>query len=73
MRRDDRPVILRPDGRLSLRKGEAAKALGVSDESFDRYCVPHIRCVRLGSVRLYPIAELQAWLDSNSRLPLEDR
>ncbi len=59
--------------RLAFRKLEAAKALGLSDESFDRYVVPHIRCVRVGSLRLYPLTELQAFLDEQARLPIEDR
>lgn len=66
-------VLLPVDGRLALRKQEAARALGLSDESFDKYAVPQLRCVRLGSVRLYPVTELQIFLDTNARLPLEDQ
>jgi hypothetical protein len=59
--------------RLALRKQEAARALGLSDESFDRYCVPTVRCVRVGSLRLYPVAELEKWLTERAQLPIEGR
>jgi hypothetical protein len=59
--------------RLALRKTEAAKALGLSDESFDRYVRPHVRVVRANTLRLYPIAELERWLrDSASASPAEE-
>ena len=62
-----------PARRLALRKGEAAAALGLSDESFDKYVVPRVRCVRIGSLRLYPIAELDRFLADEAELPLEGR
>lgn len=58
--------------RLALRKEEAAAALGISDESFDRYVRPHVRVDRLGSLRLYPIAELERFLEEHASAPLED-
>lgn len=58
-------------GRLALRKLEAAAALGLSDESFDRYVKPQVRVVRRGSLRLYPVAELERWLAESAEL--EDR
>jgi hypothetical protein len=58
--------------RLALRKHEAALALGVSDESFDRYVVPYVRVVRCGALRLYPLPELERWLRESAELPLED-
>jgi hypothetical protein len=60
-----------PPPRLALRKTEAALALGVSDETFDRWVRPHIRVVRLNTIRLYPVAELQRWLDDQASAPLE--
>lgn len=62
---------IRPQ-RLALRKLEAARALGVSDEFFDEHVKPHVRVVRLGSLRLYPLTELQAFLDKQAHLPMED-
>jgi hypothetical protein len=67
-------AVERPEpARLALRKLEAAAALGLSDESFDRYVRPTVRAVRVGGMRLYPVAELQRWLADNARAPLEDR
>lgn len=51
--------------RLALRKGEAVAALGISDESFDRYVKPRVPVVRIGSRRLYPVSELQRFLEAN--------
>jgi hypothetical protein len=58
--------------RLALRRGEAAIALGLSDESFDRFVRPHIRVVRLGSLRLYAIDELRGFLDERASAPCDD-
>jgi len=58
--------------RIGLRKEDAARALGLSDESFDRYVKPHIRVVRLGSLRVYPVRELARFLESRAYLPLEE-
>jgi hypothetical protein len=57
--------------RLALRKLEAAQALGISDETFDRYVKPHVRVVRMGGVRLYPIAELERFLAREGSAPLD--
>lgn len=58
--------------RLALRKTEAAAALGLSDESFDRYVRPSLPAVELGSLRLYPVAGLAAWLEERARSPLAE-
>lgn len=64
---------VRPEApRLALRKEEAAAALGISDESFDRYVKPHVRVVRWGTLRVYPVAELQRVLDEQAAAPLEE-
>lgn len=60
------------DARLALRKEEAARTLGVSDETFDRYVKPHLPVVRLGTVRLYPVADLERFLADQASSPLED-
>jgi excisionase family DNA binding protein len=51
--------------------GEAARALGVSDEHFARYIAPELRWVRLGSVKLVAREELEAWLRARGRRTLE--
>ena len=38
----------------------------MSVDSFDRYVGPEVRCVRHGRLRLYPVAELQGWLDRHA-------
>lgn len=58
--------------RLALRKEEAAAALGVSDESFDRYVRPSLPVVRLGTLRLYPVLALEAWLAERASAPADD-
>jgi len=55
-----------------LRRQEAAAALGVSDEVFDSHVRPFVEVVRLGSVRVYPIAALRKFLDERSSAPAED-
>jgi hypothetical protein len=59
-------------GRLALRKAEAVEALGVSDETFDRYIRPSLPVVRCGSVRLYPVSALQAWLEDQAMAPIDE-
>jgi hypothetical protein len=58
--------------RIGLRKEDAARSLGLSDESFDRYVKPHIRVVRLGSLRVYPVRELARFLEARAESPLGD-
>jgi hypothetical protein len=58
--------------RLALRPTEAAKACGVSDESFARYCRPHLKCVRVGSLVLYRPAEIERFLIERESSPIED-
>ena len=52
--------------RLALTRAEAAAALGVSLDSFERYVQPEIRMVRRGSMRLVPVRELERWLEENA-------
>jgi hypothetical protein len=47
---------------LALRRAEAAAALGVSLETFDQHIRPRIRVVQVGTVTLYPRAELERFL-----------
>lgn len=52
-------AILRP---LALRREDAARVIGVSEELFDKHVRPSLPVVRLGTVRVYPVAELERWL-----------
>jgi len=47
---------------LALRRAEAAAALGVSLETFDRWVRPHLAVVDLGKVTVYPVVDLQRFL-----------
>jgi excisionase family DNA binding protein len=51
--------------------GEAAEALGISVDSFDRYVRHELRIVRRGRLRLVSAAELERWLDENAALVLD--
>jgi hypothetical protein len=55
---------------LALRREDAAKALGVSDEGFDRYVRPSLPVVRLGALRVYPVAALEQWLIERADSPI---
>jgi excisionase family DNA binding protein len=59
-----------PIPRTALTREEAAASLGMSLDSFERWVQPSIRLVRLGRIRLVPIAELNCWLDSNAQRTL---
>jgi len=51
---------------LALRQGDAAAALGLSEDSFARYVAPEIGMVRRGRLRLAPMSELERWLTANA-------
>jgi excisionase family DNA binding protein len=51
-----------PVPRVALTREEAAAALGMSLDTFERYVQPHLRIIRLGGrVRLVAMEELQEW------------
>ncbi len=58
--------------KLALRRGEVLKALGISEETFDRHVRPNLPVVRLGTVRLYPIDGLDRFLAGRARTPAEE-
>jgi hypothetical protein len=57
---------------LALSIDQAAVALGVSLNTFRRYVLPYVRSVKLGQVRIVPVAELGKWLHLNARFADED-
>ena len=57
--------------RLALTRQEAAKALGMGVTSFEQYVQPNVRAVRRGKLRLFPVRELERWLDENAAMTLE--
>jgi hypothetical protein len=62
----------RHEPRLALRREEAARALGVSDETFDRHVRPDLPVVRLGAVRVYPVRAIEALLSERATSPADD-
>jgi predicted DNA-binding transcriptional regulator AlpA len=56
-----------------LRREEAAQALGLSEESFDRYVRDHVDCVRLGTLRIWPVSELERFLAERAEPVLRPR
>jgi excisionase family DNA binding protein len=58
-------------GRLALSKREAADALGVSVDFFEKHIMPELRIIRRGRRRLIPVRELERWLDENAAVVLE--
>lgn len=59
-----------PIPRLALTREEAAAALSMSLDSFERHVQPTVRMCRLGRMRLVPVNELQRWLDENAERTL---
>ena len=63
---------LAPLPRLAFRVGEAARALGVSEDFFAEYIAPELRWVRRGAVKLVARAELERWLAASSSAVLDE-
>lgn len=57
---------------IALAKPAAAAALGMSIDSFERYVMRDVRCIRRGKLRLFPVAELERWADDNAERLLGD-
>ena len=62
-----------PIPRLALTREEAAAALSMSLDSFERHVQPTIRLCRLGRMRLVPVAELARWLEQHAEHALDRR
>jgi hypothetical protein len=56
-----------PIPRIALQRREAAAALGLSVDSFDRHVRPHLRVVYVGELRLWPVEDLNRWLRENAQ------
>jgi hypothetical protein len=59
-------IVTGPVPRIALTREEAAAALGMSVDSFERHVQPTIRLIRCGRMRLVPVAELQRWASENA-------
>ena len=58
--------------RVTLTKPEAAAALGISVDSFERHVQPEVRVIRRGRMRLIPLRELERWAAENAALTLSE-
>lgn len=56
---------------IALTKAEAAAALSMSVDSFERYVQADLRVIRRGRLRLFPVAELERWANENAERTLE--
>ena len=56
--------------RIALTPAEAAAAIGMSVDSFDRHVRPELRLIRRGRLVLVPVAELERWTERNAALTL---
>lgn len=56
---------------LALRPAEAAACVGMGETAFREHVAPHVRVIRRGGLRLYPLADLQQWVLENASYTLE--
>lgn len=59
--------------RLALTRTEAAEAIGMSLDSFERYVQSDLRLIRRGRIRLVPVGELERWVAENSERPMAEQ
>jgi excisionase family DNA binding protein len=55
-----------PLPRVTLTRREAAQALGMSVDHFERHVQPDLRVVRSGRLVLVPLRELERWADDSA-------
>jgi hypothetical protein len=68
------PPVTAPVPRVALTREEAAAALGMKIDSFERHVQPELRMIRRGKLRLVPVAELERWAaESAERVLAGDR
>ncbi len=58
--------IRREIPRLAFNQQDAAAALGVSVDHFERHIKPDLPIVYSGTLKLYTLAALQEWLSENT-------
>lgn len=64
-----RPVTA-PVPLITVNRDEAAAALGVSVDSFDRHIRPQLPVIRLGRMVLFAVGELEQWAKAAGELAL---
>jgi hypothetical protein len=58
--------IRREVPRLAFNQQDAAEALGISVDHFERHVKPNLSVVYSGSLRLYPRSALEQWLSQEA-------
>lgn len=53
--------------RLLLNQKESAQAMGICVNTFKKEVRPFVRSVTLGSKLLFPVDDLQKWVDTRAR------
>jgi hypothetical protein len=56
---------------LAVQHKDAPAVLGLSKTSFEKYVAPEVRCARRGSMRIYPVKDLERWLERNAEVALD--
>lgn len=56
---------------IALSKPDAAAALAMSTDSFEKYVMADVRCIRRGRLRLFPVTELERWANDNAERLLD--
>jgi hypothetical protein len=51
---------------IAVRKDDAARLLGMSPDSFERYVQAEVRSIRRQRLTLYPVDELRRWAAENA-------
>jgi len=57
--------------RVLLTRVEAARSLGISVDSFERYVQAELPVIRRGRLRLVRVADIEKWAADNAALTLE--
>jgi hypothetical protein len=67
-------LALAPPPRVALKREDAAAALGMSLDSFERYVQPHVRIFRPegSKVRVVAVTELQRFMDERADAALAE-
>ena len=59
--------------RYALRREEAAAAVGMSGDTFERGVQPFVKVVLCGQLVLVPPTEIERWVRENARILVEAR
>jgi excisionase family DNA binding protein len=62
---------LQPVPRYTLTRREAAAALGISLNHFERRIQPELKVVASGQLILIPVSELERWIQRHARYMVE--